>query len=179
VPRQLPLAAPHFVGRAAELWALDRMLGQADSEPGTVLVTTVGGSAGVGKTALAVHWAHQIAGRFPDGQLYVNLHGYGPSRTPVASAEAIHTFLYALQVPPERIPAGLDARAGLYRSLLAGRRMLVVVDNARDAAQVRPLLPGSPGCLALVTSRDQLTGLAAAEGAHLLTLDVLTEAGGR
>jgi DNA-binding SARP family transcriptional activator/DNA-binding XRE family transcriptional regulator len=176
VPRQLPLAAPHFVGRAAELSALDRMLGQADSEPGTVLVTTVGGSAGVGKTALAVHWAHQIAGRFPDGQLYVNLHGYGPSRTPVAPAEAIHAFLYALQVPPERIPAGLDARAGLYRSLLAGRRMLVVVDNARDAAQVRPLLPGSPGCQALVTSRDQLTGLAAAEGAHLLTLDVLTEA---
>jgi DNA-binding SARP family transcriptional activator/tetratricopeptide (TPR) repeat protein/DNA-binding XRE family transcriptional regulator len=178
VPRQLPPAAPHFAGRAAEVAALDEMLGQADEVAGTVLITTVGGSAGVGKTALAVHWAHRIAGQFPDGQLYVNLRGYGPSRRPLSPAEAISAFLEAFQVPPERIPAGLDARAALYRSLLAGKRMLIVLDNARSADQVRPLLPGSPACLVVVTSRNQLAGLAA-EGARPLVLDILTHADAR
>jgi DNA-binding SARP family transcriptional activator/tetratricopeptide (TPR) repeat protein/DNA-binding XRE family transcriptional regulator len=179
VPHQLPAPAPHFAGRAAELSALDGMLGQADREPGTVVITAVGGTAGVGKTVLAVHWAHRIAGRFPDGQLYVNLRGYGPSRGPVAPAEAISGFLDALRVPPERIPAGLDARAGLYRSLLAGKRMLIVLDNARSADQVRPLLPGSPACLVVVTSRSHLAGLATAEGAYPLVLDILTHADAR
>ena len=176
VPRQLPgAAAAHFAGRAAELAVLDGLLDQAAGAGGTVVISAIAGTAGIGKTVLAVHWAHRVAGRFPDGQLHVNLLGFGPAGAPVTPAEAIRCFLDGLQVPPERIPAGLDAQAGLYRSLLAGRRMLIVLDNARDPEQVRPLLPGGPGCLVLVTSRNQLTGLAAADGAHLITLDVMTE----
>jgi DNA-binding SARP family transcriptional activator/tetratricopeptide (TPR) repeat protein len=173
-PRQLPALGAHFAGRAAELAVLDGLLDRTAGAPGAVVISAIGGTAGVGKTALAVHWAHTVAGRFPDGQLYVDLRGFGPAGAPVAPAEAIRCFLEGLGVAAERIPADPDARAGLYRSLLAGRRMLIVVDNARDAAQVRPLLPASPGCLALVTSRSQLAGLAAADGAYLLTLDVLT-----
>jgi tetratricopeptide (TPR) repeat protein len=126
------------------------------------------------KTALAVHWAHQVAGRFPGGQLYVNLRGFDPSGTPATPEAAIRGFLDALGVPPERIPPTPDAQAGLYRSLLADRTMLIALDNARDEPQVRPLLPASPHSLVLVTSRSQLSGLAAADGARLLTLDVLT-----
>jgi hypothetical protein len=126
-----------------------------------------------------VRWAHQVADRFPDGQLYVNLRGFDPSSAPVPPAQALHGFLTAFQIPAGQIPADLAAQAALYRSLLAGKRVLVLLDNARDAAQVRPLLPGSPGCLALVTSRTQLAGLAAAEDAFLLTLDVLAEAEAR
>jgi tetratricopeptide (TPR) repeat protein len=134
---------------------------------------------GIGKTALAVRWAHQVAHRFPDGQLYVNLRGFDPAGPPMAPAEAVRAFLDAFAVPLERIPVGLEAQASLYRSVLAGRRVLVVLDNARDAAQVRPLLPGSPGCFVLVTSRTRLTSLIAAEGARPLTVDLLsgTEAG--
>ena len=174
VPRQLPAAAAGFTGRAAELDALTRILDQAGAEaPGTVVISAIGGTAGVGKTALAVYWAHQAAGRFPDGQLHVNLRGFGPSDIPVAPDAAVRGFLDGLGVPPERIPVGPDAQAGLYRSLVADRRMLIVLDNARDEAQVRPLLPASPGCLVLVTSRNQLSGLAAADGARMLSLDVL------
>ena len=140
-----------------------------------VVIAALTGMAGIGKTALAVHWAHQVADRFPDGQLFVNLRGSGPSGTPVTPTDAVRGFLTALGVPPARIPPDTDGQAALYRSLLAGRRMLIVLDNAQDAEQVRPLLPGSPGCLVLVTSRNRLTGLAAAEGAHLITLGVLTE----
>jgi DNA-binding SARP family transcriptional activator/tetratricopeptide (TPR) repeat protein len=171
-PQQLPPAVRHFAGRRAELEALEREAARAAA---TVVISAIGGTAGVGKTALAIRFAHQVAGRFDDGQLYVNLRGFGPSGGPVSPGEAIRGFLDALAVPPERIPRGLGAQTGLYRSLLAGKRMLLVLDNARDENQVRPLLPGSPGCLVIVTSRNQLTGLAAAEGAHLLNLDVLTE----
>jgi tetratricopeptide (TPR) repeat protein/transcriptional regulator with XRE-family HTH domain len=178
VPRQLPAAVPDFVGRRPELGALSAPLlsaplGGAGRAAGTVMVTAVGGLAGVGKTALAVRWAHQVAGQFPDGQLYVNLRGFGPGGPPLPPAVVIRDFLDALGVPAERIPVRPQAQAGLYRSLMAGRRMLVVLDNARDSEQVAGLLPGSSGCLALVTSRAPLTGLAA-EGARVVALDVLS-----
>jgi tetratricopeptide (TPR) repeat protein/transcriptional regulator with XRE-family HTH domain len=180
VPRQLPAAGGHFAGRAAELALLDGLLDEASREaPGAVVISAVGGAAGVGKTTLAVHWAHRAAHRFGDGQLYVNLRGFGPSGSPVTSGEAIRGFLDALGVPPERVPRDPQSRSGLYRSLLAGRRMLIVLDNARDEQQVRPLLPAGPRCLVIVTSRSQLSGLAAADGARLLPLDVLSPAEAR
>jgi tetratricopeptide (TPR) repeat protein/transcriptional regulator with XRE-family HTH domain len=178
VPRQLPAAVRHFVGRAGELKILDGLLADALGPPsvtGAVGVAAISGSAGVGKSALAVHWAHQVSDRFPDGQLYVNLRGYGPSRAPVTSGAAIRGFLGALGVPPWQIPAEQDEQAGLYRSVLARRRVLIVADNARDAAQIRPLLPGSRTCLVVVTSRSRLGGLAAVDGALPLILDVFSE----
>ncbi|HEY2699546.1 MAG TPA: BTAD domain-containing putative transcriptional regulator [Pseudonocardiaceae bacterium] len=174
VARQLPAGIPHFVGREAELQRLSGLLDQADT-PGTVTIAAIDGMAGIGKTALALRWAHRLADRFPDGQLYVNLRGFDPTGRPVAPAEAIRELLDALQVSPERVPNSVYAQASLYRSLLAGTRTLVVLDNARDVEQVRPLLPGAASCLVLVTSRNQLTGLVALEGAHPLTLDVLTD----
>jgi DNA-binding SARP family transcriptional activator len=177
VPRELPAGVRHFTGRADELEVLARLLKQPGEEaPGTVVISAIGGTAGVGKTALALHFAHQFADRFPDGQLYVNLRGFDPSGVPVTPAEAVRGFLDTLGVPPERIPAQQEAQAGLYRSLLAGKQMLMVLDNARDEGQVRPLLPASPASLVLVTSRNQLAGLAAADGARLVSLDVLTQA---
>ncbi|NBE79951.1 tetratricopeptide repeat protein [Micromonospora sp. NEAU-HG-1] len=174
VPRQLPAAAPHFVGRTPQLASLTALLTDPADAPGTVLISAIGGTAGVGKTALAVHWAHQVADRFPDGQLYVNLRGFDPDGRTTGPAEVLGGFLEALAVPPERIPTGLAAQSALFRSLLAGRRMLVLLDNARDADQVRPLLPGSTGCLVLVTSRHRLPGLVAVQGAHPLALDLLS-----
>jgi tetratricopeptide (TPR) repeat protein len=138
------------------------------------VISAIGGTAGVGKTALAMHWAHQVAARFPDGQLYVNLRGYDPG-PPVPAADALAGFLRSLGVPGRDIPPETDERAARYRSLLAERKMLVVLDNARDEGQVRPLLPASPASLVLITSRNQLAGLAAADGARLLSLDVLTQ----
>jgi DNA-binding SARP family transcriptional activator/Flp pilus assembly protein TadD len=176
IPRQLPAAPAHFTGRAGELEALNELLDHAARTSSTVVISAIGGTAGVGKTALAVHWAHHAAEKFADGQLYLNLRGFDPAGTPVAPAKAVRCLLDALSVPAERIPAGLAAQVGLYRSLLAGKRVLLVLDNARTADQVRPLLPGSAGCLVLVTSRSQLTSLAATEGAFLLSLDVLSEA---
>ena len=171
VPRHLPAPVLAFAGREAELAALSRLL----NEPGgTTVITAIAGTAGVGKTALAVHWAHQAAAEFPDGQLFVNLRGFDPSGTPVTSAQAVRVLLDMLQIPADRIPETLEGQLGLYRSLLAGKRMLVVLDNAHDVAQVRPLLPGSPTCRAIVSSRNQLTGLAAIEAASPLPLDVLT-----
>ena len=183
VPRQLPAGTGFFAGREAELKELDALLDQVgpddgedgDGGPaGAVVISAVAGMAGVGKTALAVHWARRAAGRFPGGQLYVNLRGYDPGPA-VKPGEAAGWFLAALGVPAAQIPAEAPARFGLYRSVLAGRRVLIVLDNARDAAQVRPLLPGSPGCLAIVTSRSALAGLAAAEGARPLRLGPLDD----
>jgi DNA-binding SARP family transcriptional activator len=175
VPRQLPTGVAHFTGRTAELRLLDRLLERSGSADGTVAIASISGMAGVGKTSLALHWAHQAANRFPDGQLYVNLRAFGPVRGPVRAADAIRGFLDALNVPRDRRPTGVEAQAALYRSLLASTRMLVVLDNAADEEQVRPLLPGAGQCLVIVTSRRRLAGLAACEGAALLTLDVMSE----
>ena len=169
VHRHLPAPIPAFVGRAAELKTLSRML---DAPGATTLVTAITGTAGAGKTALAVHWAHQASGEFPDGQLSVNLRGFGPSDAPLAPADAVRVLLDALR-PAGRLPETVEAQLGLYRSVLAGKRVLIVLDNARNAAQVRPLLPGSPTCRVIVTSRDQLPGLTAIEAARPLTLNTL------
>ncbi|MET8528673.1 tetratricopeptide repeat protein [Micromonospora sp. NPDC005172] len=180
VPRQLPPALPGFVGRTAQLAQLDAACAAAgapgDGGLAPATVVTLSGTAGVGKTTLAVHWAHRVADRFPDGQLYVDLRGFDSTGTVVTAAEAVRGFLEALEVPPERIPTHLSAQVGLYRSLLASRRMLVLLDNARDAEQVRPLLAGSPTCLVLVTSRNRLAGLVAAEGARPVGVELLSAA---
>jgi DNA-binding SARP family transcriptional activator/tetratricopeptide (TPR) repeat protein len=176
VPAQLPPAVPGFAGRARELARLDQLLASRAPDRVAVAITSIDGTAGVGKTTLAVYWAHRVADRFPDGQLYVNLRGFGPDGTAVEPTDAVRGFLDALGVPVHRVPTELGAQTALYRSLLFGRRMLVVLDNARDADQVRPLLPGAPGCLVLVTSRNQLASLVAVEGAQPLTLGVLTDA---
>ncbi|MGW4622340.1 AfsR/SARP family transcriptional regulator [Streptomyces sp. NPDC004592] len=172
-PAQLPVGLGAFTGRRHELAHVERLLPAPEGAVSTVLI---GGMAGVGKTTLAVHWAHMLADRFPDGQLYVNLRGFHPTGSVMSPAEAIRSFLDAFGVPAQRIPAGLDAQAALYRSLVAGRRVLIVLDNARDTEHVRPLLPGAPGCLVVVTSRNQLYGLVAGEGAYPLTLGVLSDA---
>lgn len=176
VPRQLPAPPRSFTGRTRELAALDALLTSADEQQGTVVITALSGAAGVGKTALALHWAHKIADRFPDGQLYLNLRGFDPGGSAVAPAEAIRSFLEAFDVHPQRVPTTFDAQVGLYRSLLAERRVLVVLDNGRDSEQLRPLLPGTTGCLALVTSRNNLSGLVVADHAAPLSLDVLSAA---
>jgi tetratricopeptide (TPR) repeat protein len=181
IPRQLPPAIRHFSGRRRELAELTDLAGSADSTgvAGTVVITAIGGTAGVGKTALALYWAHQVADRFPDGHLYVNLRGFDPHGRAVDPVMATRGFLSALAVPPPRVPADPDAATALYRSMLAGKRMLIVLDNARDATQVRPLLPAAPGCLVVITSRHLLSGLIAAEGAHPITLDLFTPAEAR
>jgi DNA-binding SARP family transcriptional activator len=174
VPRELPADVPDFTGRAEALQALDAMLPAgpaAASNP--VVITAIAGTAGVGKTALAVRWAHRVADRFPDGQLYLNLRGYTAGQ-PLRTIDALAALLRSLGSPPEQVPTDEEQAARLYRSHLAGRRMLVVLDNAGSVDAVRPLLPGSGGCLVLVTSRDRLTGLLARDGARRLTLDVLT-----
>jgi tetratricopeptide (TPR) repeat protein/transcriptional regulator with XRE-family HTH domain len=172
VPHQLPAGVRHFAGRDDQLRELTRLLEEVGQPGRTVVISAIGGIAGIGKTALAVHWAHLVAGQFPDGQLYANLRGFDPSSLPVAAEAVVRDFLGALGVPLAMIPASAEAQAALYRTVLASRQMLIVLDNARDAGQVRLLLPGSSGCFVLVTSRARLVGLAASEGAHLLTLDL-------
>jgi DNA-binding SARP family transcriptional activator/tetratricopeptide (TPR) repeat protein len=172
-PAQLPLDVYGFTGRDCELAELDAILAKAADQPTAVIVSAVSGMAGVGKTALAVHWAHRVGDQFPDGQLYLNLRGFDPGGQVMSAAEALRGLLDALGVPAARVPVGLDSQAALYRSVLAGRRVLVLLDNAHTAKQVRPLLPGSPGCLVVVTSRSDLSSLVATEGAHPLTLDLL------
>ncbi|MEU7870520.1 BTAD domain-containing putative transcriptional regulator [Dactylosporangium sp. NPDC049140] len=168
VPRQLPARVAGFTGRGEWLARLDELLPTGDPDR-DVPVATISGPGGIGKTTLAVHWAHSVAERFPDGQLYVNLHGFDPVRAPLAPAAALSLLLTALGVRPRDIPSDAAERESLYRSVVAALRVLVVLDNACDAAQVRPLLPGGAGCFAVVTSRDPLAGLAAA-GARPLML---------
>ena len=174
MPRQLPAAPGSFAGRAHHLAQLDALLKPAAGQPTGAVICVLSGTAGVGKTALALRWAHGAAEAFPDGQLYVNLRGFDPAGSATPPGEVVRGFLEALQVPPQRIPASVDAQAALYRSQLADKRVLVVLDNARDADQVRPLIPGSAGCRVVVTSRNQLTGLVATGAVQLVTLDLLT-----
>ncbi|MEW2516453.1 BTAD domain-containing putative transcriptional regulator [Streptomyces sp. NPDC046870] len=168
-PAQLPPGLPGFTGRED---ALAQARALAARGGGALRVLAVDGIPGIGKTALAVHFAHHVASDFPDGQLYADLRGFAPDGKPADPADILQGFLDALGVAPQRIPASPDTRSALYRSVLADRRVLVVLDNARDLAQIRPLLPGTGNCMVIVTSRSRLTALAAAHGAHLLTLDV-------
>jgi tetratricopeptide (TPR) repeat protein len=175
-PRQLPADIANFTGRTTHLDRLDALLTPAEGgPPTTVVLSTIAGTAGVGKTALAVHWAHLMRDHFPDGDLYADLRGYAPG-PPAATEEVLEGFLRALDVPGEKIPHTLPAQAALYRSLLNGRRMLVVLDNAVRPEQVRPLLPASPGCLVVVTSRNRLSGLVINDGACAFTLDPMSPA---
>ncbi|WP_169789935.1 AfsR/SARP family transcriptional regulator [Actinoplanes subtropicus] len=163
MPRQLPAPMPGFVGRRAELAVLDEL---------TSGVAVVCGPPGAGKTSLVVRWAHAVRERFPDGQLFVDMLGFHPGpRRPVA--EALALALVAFGVPAERVPVAVDAQVALYRSVLAGRRVLLILDNVADPDQVRQLVPGDPGCLVVATSRDRLSGLVARDGARRLTVDVL------
>ncbi|GAA1024895.1 MULTISPECIES: AfsR/SARP family transcriptional regulator [Amycolatopsis] len=164
VPKQLPAEPRGFAGRTAELSLLDSLA--------TGGIAVVSGTAGVGKTALAVHWAHRVRSRFPGGQLYANLRGHAPG-TPASSAEILAQFLAALGISPSRIPSDPETAAALYRTMTTDRRILVLLDNAVSPEQVRPLLPAGPGCLTVVTGRDRLTGLVAVNGARRLTIDVL------
>jgi tetratricopeptide (TPR) repeat protein len=166
-PAQLPADVSAFAGRAGELARLDKVLADGPAN-GTVVISAIAGTAGVGKTALAVRWAHRVRDRFPDGQLHVNLRGYAQTE-PMRPLDALSQFMRALGVPPEAIPTEVDEAAAMYRSTLAGKRVLVLLDNARSADQVRPLLPDDGDCIVLVTSRDQLDQL----GGGRVNLDVL------
>jgi tetratricopeptide (TPR) repeat protein len=182
VPAQLPADIEVFAGRTQELADLDRILaitadtataaGGMGRDSTAVVISAVSGTAGVGKTALALRWAHRVRREFPDGQLYVNLHGFDCEQ-PLSAADALAGFLRALGLPGQNIPVEVEERAAAYRSLLDGRRMLVVLDNASSVEQVRPLLPGAPSCIVLVTSRDSLAGLVARHSARRLDLDLL------
>jgi tetratricopeptide (TPR) repeat protein/transcriptional regulator with XRE-family HTH domain len=173
-PAQLPADIMDFTGRQAELARITRLF-HGNGVPQPTAPVAIVGSAGVGKTALAVHWAHQAADRGQDGQLYINLRGYAttPQARPI---EALSSLLRGLGVDPQRIPVDLDEATALFRTIVYRRRLVIVLDNAASSSQVRPLLPGSPTCLVLVTSRNHLTGLLAREGARILTLGTLTEA---
>jgi len=189
IPRRLPADTRAFTGRQAELARLLEMAetteaatttqtaemgetARAAGLPGTVAISAIDGMAGIGKTALAVHTAHTLADRFSDGQLFIDLHGYSRGYPPRAADQALSVLLRALGVPPPQIPDDVEERAALYRDRLAGTRTLIVLDNAADEAQVRPLIPGEPGCLVLLTSRRKLKAL---DDAHTLSLDVLPE----
>ncbi|MFI7517851.1 ATP-binding protein [Micromonospora echinofusca] len=174
-PRQLPLDATRFVNREQTLNRLDAALpadGMAAGAP-SMSLAAIAGAPGVGKTALAVHWAHRVRRWFTDGDLYVDMRGYGPGPA-LDVGQALDTFLRALHVPAEQIPTDTEGRAALYRSVLTGKRVLVVVDNVSTVSQVRPLLPATPTCMAIITSRSRLSGLVAREGASRMTLDVLS-----
>ncbi|MER7196181.1 BTAD domain-containing putative transcriptional regulator [Streptomyces sp. CB01635] len=175
VPAELPHNAAGFVGRTGELIRLHALFPPAQEQgpANTVVISAIGGAAGIGKTALAVHWAHQARDRFPDGQLYVNLHGFDHDRQPLEPREALELLLRSLGLAASEIPARAEAQGRVFRTLLADRRLLVLLDNAASAEQVRPLLPGSPTCCVIVTSRNRLGGLVAHDGAHALPLDLL------
>ncbi|RQX17973.1 hypothetical protein DDE19_09380 [Micromonospora ureilytica] len=173
-PRHLPRDIPGFIGRDADLVTLDNAASDDGASSGVAPICTIGGIGGLGKTALAVHWAHRVASRYPDGQVFVNLRGHGTD-SPTRPIDALGQLLRALSVPPERIPLDVDEAAALYRSTLAERRVLVLLDNAVSSEQVRPLLPASAYCLTVITSRNRLDGLVAHEGAQRLRLGLLSD----
>ncbi|HYQ61999.1 AfsR/SARP family transcriptional regulator [Actinophytocola sp.] len=175
VPRQLPGAPAPFVGRRRELDRLEATLATERVSP-TLLISAIGGTGGIGKTWLVLHWAHRNLRRFPDGQLFVDLHGFSPTGRPAHPADVLGGFLDALGVDRDHQPAELDRRAESYRSLVADRRMLIVLDNVATTDQVIPLLPGGHHCTVMITSRNQLHGLIARHGARPVHLDVLTDA---
>ncbi|HEX6683541.1 MAG TPA: NB-ARC domain-containing protein [Candidatus Limnocylindrales bacterium] len=175
VPRLLPAAVRRFAGRAEQLRLLASLADEAATDETAVHILAIHGTAGVGKTALAVHAAHLLANRFPDGSLYVDLRGFDPGGHLVTATDALRALLIALSVPPEQLPASTAAQMNLYRTLLADRRVLILLDNARDAEHVRPLVPGTPGSLVVVTSRDRLTSLVARDGAYPMPLHPLTD----
>ncbi|MFB6720840.1 BTAD domain-containing putative transcriptional regulator [Kribbella sp. NPDC056345] len=180
VLRQLPALGRSFVGRDEQVGRLDELadlVGTGDE--GTTVVAAITGTGGIGKTTLAVHWAHRVAGRFPDGQLYLNLRGFDPVGAPLEPSQAVGDLLAALGASPHDIPAELPARAAMFRSLVAGRRLLILLDNARDTEQVRPMLPGAGHCMVVVTSRNALAGLVAERGADVICLGPLTVADAR
>ncbi|MFD5828520.1 tetratricopeptide repeat protein [Lentzea sp. NPDC060358] len=173
VPQQLPAEVSGFVNRVAEMGQLDQLL-ESRTRKSPPLVVLLCGTAGVGKTSLAVQWAHRVSELFPDGQLYINLRGYDPG-APVAPEEALNLFLRALGVGAGAIPPDLEGKSSWYRSKLATRRVLVLLDNAAEAKQIRPLLPGKGSSLVLVTSRKHMQGLLSRDGAHRVKVDVLTD----
>ncbi|MEU0878289.1 tetratricopeptide repeat protein [Lentzea sp. NPDC005914] len=172
VPAQLPADVYAFTGREHELSTLDDLLPESGDTSTAVVVSAVSGTAGVGKTSLALRWAHRVRERFPDGQLYVDLRGYDAER-PLTASDALASFLSALGLVGNDIPLDVDDRAARYRTELNGQRVLILLDNAATVGQIRPLLPGAPGCLVVVTSRDSLAGLVARHGARRLDLDLL------
>lgn len=174
VPRQLPGDVRGFVDRVTEAELLDRALEHEDSDRNATTILLITGTAGVGKTSLAVHWAHRVREQYSDGHLYINLRGYDPG-APVTPEYALDEFLRALGVPDRAVPVDVPAKSALFRSMIADRRMLIVLDNAATVGQVRPLLPGAAGCLAVVTSRSRLPGLVARDGAYRVTVDTLVE----
>jgi tetratricopeptide (TPR) repeat protein len=179
VPSQLPATSRRFVNRKRQLTAMTRTLNPVPHGSSDVVISVIDGSAGIGKTALAVHWARSVQDRFPDGQLYVNLRGFDPGGRPLASAEALQVLLEGLGVSPDRVPTRVESQVALYRSLLSDRRVLVVLDNAVDVPQVEPLLPGAASCAAVVTSRNRLDGLAVHYGSDRIALNLLTSAESR
>jgi tetratricopeptide (TPR) repeat protein len=180
VPAQLPADVPAFTGRAHELAELDRLHSVAREEasgegPPAVVISALCGTAGVGKTALVTRWAHRVRHAFPDGQLYVNLRGYDPDQ-PMPAADALAGFLRALGIDGHDIPLTLDDRGALFRTVIDGRRILLILDNAATVEHVRPLIPGTGTCFTVVTSRDQLAGLVARDGARRIEVHPLTSA---
>ncbi|MGO1050882.1 ATP-binding protein [Crossiella sp. CA198] len=178
-PRQLPHSPGTFTGRADELAVLNKALDDGATEGATVVISALNGTGGVGKTWLALHWAYQNIERFPDGQLFVDLNGFHPTGSPMAPREAVHGFLTALDVPPDKIPAEEHAQVALYRTLLANRKVLIVLDNALDGAQVKDLVPGGGTCTVLITSRNRLAGLQVSTPFHPVDVEVLNDEAAR
>jgi DNA-binding SARP family transcriptional activator len=176
VPRQLPAPPRGFTGRTRELTALNAA---ADTDNDAMMISVIAGALGVGKTWLALHWAHRNIERFPDGQLFVDLRGFSPDNRPMLPKVAMRGFFDAFGVDPDQLPVDPHAQAARYRSLVANKRMLIVLDNASDTTQVAALLPGTPTCMVLVTSRRHLSGLIAEHGAGHLSLDALSDAEAR